>query len=924
MNIPRATYRFQFNKDFPLARAAELAGYLSLMGFSDVYASPVFKAAEGSTHGYDVTDPGKISCEIGGITGFEKAVKACAAQGVSWVQDIVPNHMAFTKDNYMLMDVLESGIDSKYKNFFDVTWGHSFESMHGRLLAPFLGEPYGEALESGKIKVQYSKDGLTAGYYEHSFPIAIKSYYSFFTGGIDELKKKLGRKNNDYMRFTGALYVLKNLKGIDDVTERKEQIDFVKSILWELYESGGEIKTYIDGIVTLYNGEPGKPESFNLLDALLKEQYFRLALWKVASEEINYRRFFNINGLISVKVEEPEVFNAIHRLVLELISKGLISGLRIDHIDGLYDPTAYIRILKKAAPEAYIVVEKILESTEKLPAYWTVQGTTGYDFMNYVNGIFVMQKNEKEMTKAYEKFTGAQFDYYGVMTAKKRLIIGKRMAGDVDNLASAIKDIMSKYRHGSDITMYGIKRALVEVLAFFPVYRAYVNNEYVTDKDTAYIKETIEAAKRNAPGLSYELDFMKKFLLLEFDDFMDEPAKQGWIKVVMKLQQLTGPLMAKGFEDTFLYIYNRLLSLNEVGSSPDKFGISIREFNNFCLERARLWPHTMNATSTHDAKRGEDSRARLNVLSEMPKAWSERTKKWASVNYAVRPAVISKNDEYMVYQALLSAWPFNEAEVPGFRERVKDFVIKAVREAKVYTAWIKPDEIYENAVTDFAMKITDPVTGKDFLHDFLPFVKKVSFYGVLNSLSQACIKIAAPGVPDFYRGTELWEFAFVDPDNRRALDYGVIQNNAAIIKERENDPSFTAEILAKYKSGLVKQFLIFKMLNARRKEEQLFTNGGFVSLKTAGRHADKVITFARDKDKKLAVIAAPRFTSMMVREDEMPAGEHVWGDTHIILPEDPPQVFTCAITGKTVKADGRKLYLRDVLAVFPCGLVISE
>lgn len=927
MKIPIATYRLQLTPAFGFKETQEVVAYLSALGISDIYASPIFKAKSGSTHGYDVIHPNQINPELGGRKGFDQVSAVVKQYGMGWVQDIVPNHTAFDSANQMLMDVLENGPASAFFDFFDIEWNHPLGSAKGKVLAPFLGGFYAECLENGEIQLLYDQNGFSFNYYDLKFPVRIESYTPILTHNLAALKKKLGTAHPDFLKLLGVLYALKNLPVAE---ERYEQILFAKRMLWELYAGNAEIKNFIAANLAQFNGAKGVPESFNLLDELHAEQYFRLSFWKVATEEIDYRRFFNINGLISMRVEEEKVFDGTHALITKLVAEEKITGLRIDHIDGLYDPTIYLRKLREKVGAVYLVVEKILDLDEALPTFWSMQGTTGYDFLNYVGGLFCRQKHESKIDRIYTRFTRLQTPYETLVIEKKRLIIGKHMAGDVERLAQLMKSLSAHDRYGSDITLYGLKRALVEVLALFPIYRTYINHEFFSEADRATIRETAEKAKQTYPGLVHELEFIQRALLQEFRGQPADEQKQKWLHFIMRFQQLTGPLMAKGFEDTTLYIYNRMLSLNNVGSSPNRFGISAAAFHQFNQERHRCWPYTMNATATHDSKRGEDVRARINVLSEIPEGWESHLKMWSRLNNRHRHLVKGKpaperNDEYFLYQTLLGAFPFDASEQATFVERMKNYFIKAVREAKVHTAWLKPDTNYEAACLAFLDEILQPSEQNQFLRAFLPLQKKVAFYGILNSLAQTLIKITAPGVPDFYQGTELWDLNLVDPDNRRPVDFEKRKNFLAEINNAgEGDILKLIESLfASKEDGRVKLFLIHRVLMARKAHEKIFQNGDYFPIQVEGRWRNHIVAFARRDANAWAVTVVPRFLTELVKEDEYPYGERVWADTHLVLPAAAPGTWRDTITAKNIIA-AERLLVGEIFQYFPVALLLSE
>lgn len=929
MRIPAATYRVQFNPLFSLRAVNKIAPYLAELGISDIYASPIFKARKGSGHGYDVVDPTKINPELGTLSDFKRVVADLKKRGIGWIQDIVPNHMAVDPNNPLLMDVLENGDSSRYAHFFDIDWDHPSPSMRKRLLAPFLGRFYGASLEDGEIVLKYSANGLSVTYFNLEFPLRIESYSRLLTYNLEALKIRLGEDHPDFIKFMGMLYILKTLPSGLASEERYGRIKFVKQTLWELHSRNQHIREFVDANVRTFNGLKGQAKSFNLLDDLLRRQLFRLSFWKVAAEEIDYRRFFNINELISLRMEHEDVFNHAHQLIFELIENGMVSGLRIDHVDGLYDPATYFQRLREKATELYIAVEKILGAEESLPDYWPVQGTTGYDFLNYVNGLFCRTENERAFTRIYASLTGFRSTYESLLRRTRRLIIEEEMAGDVDNLAHMVRKISTRDRHGSDITLYALRRALTEVLALFPVYRTYINQVVCSEADREYIRQTLDKAMADNASLIHELMFIRKFLLLDFPEYLADSEKRRWIDFAMKFQQHTGPLMAKGFEDTMLYVYNRLVSLNEVGGRPDRFGCSLAEFHNFNNKRMGSWPHSLSATSTHDTKRGEDVRARINVLSEIPEEWRKNVSNWVRRNRGKKRRVSGKNvpdknDEYFLYQTLIGTWPFIEDEYSEFLIRMKQYIIKTVREAKVHTAWLRPDTEYEDAYVSFVEKVLTPSKTNAFLWEFRPFQKTVAHYGICNSLSQTLIKITSPGVPDFYQGTELWDLSLVDPDNRRPVDY---DKRAAVLDEiRRKSDSDLIELIEELRStkedGRIKLFLIYRALNARKSNLEVFQHGSYLPLECRGDLSNHLVAFARVYRDMWAVTITPRFVTTLVRPGEFPLGRDVWQDSAIIMPDDSPSVWLDALTREEYSISG-SLEVGDILRHFPAALLMG-
>ncbi|MFO7447485.1 MAG: malto-oligosyltrehalose synthase [Ignavibacteriaceae bacterium] len=925
IHIPCSTYRIQFTSQFTFADAEKIISYLANLGITDIYASPIFKARKGSTHGYDIVDPNQLNPELGGEEDFEKLRKVCNDNNIKWLQDIVPNHMAYNYENQMLVDVLENGHNSRYFNFFDIEWNHPHASSYQRVLAPFLGKFYQEALEAGEIKLKYDENGFSINYYENHLPLKMESYADVLSYRLDKLRNKLGMNNPDFIKYQGIIHVLKFLSTAPEIDERYYQIKFAKGIIWELYNSNYDIKDFLDEAIKIFNSEREFTGNFDLLDKLLGQQYFRLCYWKVATEEINYRRFFNINELISLRMENEDTFNRTHSLILRSVKDGKFNGLRIDHVDGLYDPQGYLERLRERAKDAYIVVEKILELEEEFPEGWPVQGTTGYEFMNYLNGLFCYTQNAKKFTGIYSKFTGFDIPFDQLFHEKKRLIIEARMAGEVERLAFLIESVSSKDRYGVDITMYGIKRALVEVLTYFPIYRTYVREGGFSERDKKYISGVIKTAIDHHPRLINEFNYIGKLLLQEFGNRFSDKQKKQLLDFIMKFQQLTGPLMAKGFEDTTLYIYNRFLSLNEVGGKPVKFGIKKEEFFEFVKKRLPELAHSLNSTSTHDTKRGEDVRARLNVISEIPDEWELKIKHWNKINRRFKTSINGKNfpdknDEYFLYQTMAGSYPAYPEEHDTFLTRLKEYVIKAVREAKVYTAWLKPDMDYENAFTSFVDRIMNREESKEFLDDFFEFQQKTAYYGVFNSLSQTLIKLTAPGVPDLYQGTEMWDFSMVDPDNRRPVDYYLREKILKEIDDHQNNlPGYLDEIINSYHDARIKVFLVQKTLHFRKNKIEIFNDGDFIPLTVSGLHQHNIIAFARKINGNVTVTVVPRFLTELIKKDEKPFGNEVWKDTSVEFPFDV-KIWQNVLTGEKIEG-GNKIKAGNVLKLFPVALL---
>lgn len=931
MKIPTATYRIQFTADFGFNAAQNIAGYLAKLGISDLYASPIFKARAGSSHGYDVVDPTQLNPELGTQESFDTLVETLKQHQMGWLQDIVPNHMAYDSQNKWLMDVLENGPNSNYVEYFDIAWNAPFETNQDAILVPLLGDFYGACLENGEIQLKYDENGLSVNYYSLSIPLRLESYATFLRYNLGQLARTLGRNHPTFIRLLGILYMLKNVPPEIAGQQRQDQSKFVKGLLWELYTDQANIKNFIDSNLQTFNGEKGNPDSYNLLDALLTEQFFRLSYWKVGAEEMNYRRFFTVNELISMKVEELKVFNATHDLIFRLLNEGKITGLRVDHIDGLYDPTQYLQRLREKAGDTYITVEKILQPGEELPKIWDIQGTSGYDYLNFVNSVFCKLSEQETFDQIYAEFNRQGMSFEELAIEKKRLILDRNLAGDLDNLATILKKVGSKNRYSNDFTINGLKQALVAVLIRFPIYRTYTNEDGLLELDRPYIQSVIESAKEHTPFLQNELNFIEKLLLLDYESVLTPTEKAQWLYLVMRIQQYTGPLMAKGVEDTTLYVYNRLLSLNEVGGAPERFGISQAEFHEFNQKRQEHWTHTMNATSTHDTKRGEDGRARLNVLSEIPEEWHQQVQTWSKLNHhckqRVKGAIMpDRNDEYAFYQTLVGAYPFAEEEIKDFVSRVKDYVLKAIREAKIHTTWLRPNSVYETAFTSFVDAVLDPSQENLFLQSFLAFQKRVATYGIFNSLSQTLLKIVSPGVPDFYQGGELWDLSLVDPDNRRPVNFELRQTYLEDIqrKAQTDRPGLIAELLRTKEDGRIKLFVITEALKARSAYLKIFQQGTYVPLEVTGKFADHIIAFVRQQGDQTILVIVPRFLTNLIQPDEYPLGKQVWADTTLKLPSNVTNSWQNGLTNQTIQTTDESLLIGQALEQFPVALLISH
>ncbi len=925
MRIPAATYRLQFNRSFRFPEARALVPYLASLGISDVYASPILRATQSSTHGYDVTNPDELNPELGTWEDFTALTAEVQAHHMGWLQDIVPNHMAYSSENRMLMDVFEHGQRSRYWEFFDIFRDHPDPELRTKLLAPFLAAPLAEVLQRGELRLALDGEGFALRYFDWRFPLHLASYASVLEHGREQ-QDSMG--DDPQMQACVALAdTFACLSEMADSPDKKRRLAEARQQLARLNDEHPMTRRYIDGVLESFNRPPQGPVEESPLYKLLQEQIVKPVFWQTSYERINYRRFFYLSDFIALRVEEPQVFDRIHRKILELTRAGHLTGLRVDHIDGLYNPREYLLRLREAAPETYMVVEKILELDESLPTGWPIQGTSGYKFCNYVNGIFCQRENEEAFTRIYHEFIGAKPDYARMLYEEKRKILEWRMAGEVAYLAHLASQVSTG---GGPARVEPMRRTLTALMAALPVYRTYVDAHHFTDQDRAFLTEAIAKARAECPDCGQEIDHITELLLLDPHHESDPRLQGARQHFLMRFQQFTGPAMAKGFEDTLLYVYNRFISLNEVGGDPTTFGLSLDRFHRFNQARAANWPHAMNATSTHDSKRSEDVRARLNVLSEIPDRWEQAVRRWAALNEPHRQRcqdgwAPDRNDEYLLYQTLVGALPFEEGEYDDFRQRVQDYMVKAVREAKAHGNWVQPDEHYEAACVQFVASVLDPTPRNRFWSDLRAFQREISDYGIYNSLAQTTLKMTCPGLPDFYRGAELWDLSLVDPDNRRPVDFDW---RARVLRElQETPPSEYARLaqtlLQSRNDGRIKFFLILQGLRVRREHRDLFDAGAYLPASVAGSKAPHIVAFFRAYQGAYALTVVPRFVTSLVPPGGAPTGRKIWEDTRIGLPADAPSDWHDAITGRSLSAWGESL-VGDILAEFPVAILLGQ
>lgn len=968
--IPRATYRLQFNRDFTLRQATELVPYLDALGVSHCYASPLLAARKGSPHGYDIVDHNSLNPEIGTREDLAEFAAALHANGMGLMLDVVPNHMGIMgADNGWWLDVLENGPASRYAGYFDIDFAPLRDDLRGRVLLPVLGDHYGDVLERSELQLSFDAalGQFEIRYHEHRFPIDPREYPAILGARIDVLRTAVGSDHPMIREFLDVVEAFADLPprhetGADKVAERAGRKEICKRMLAVLCKRLPQIAWFIDQNLRQLNGTPGEPSSFDELHRLINAQAYRLAFWRVASDEINYRRFFDINDLAALRMEEDAVFDATHRLILDLVEAGYVDALRLDHPDGLFDPGRYFRRLQEACaerivrhrnaadqdpdaakPAIYLVIEKILAEHERPPEDWLVHGTTGYRFCNVLNGLFVDASAADKMSRGYAAFIDQHIDFDELVYASKRLVMRTALAGESNVLANRLARIAMARRQTSDYTLNALHDALMQVVACFPTYRTYVSSEGISEQDRRTIDWAVAAAKRRSRAADTSVfDFLRNVLNTDIAIGRHVTYREEVVAFAMRFQQYTAPVMAKGFEDTALYNYHRLVSLNEVGGEPRTFGFSLAAFHGASLDRVRNWPHTMVTSSTHDSKRSEDMRARIDVLSEVPAAWRLALRRWSRLSRrkkrlhgnALAP---TRNDEYLLYQTLLGIWPLQtpDDEMAGaVRERVEAYMIKAVREAKTNSSWINPDEEYEQALREFIGALLDTSHRNLFMESFLPFQADVARHGLLNILSQTLLKLTVPGVPDIYQGSEMLEFRLVDPDNRRPVNYAMRQASLAQLQALPAGPALAPEVrklLDRLHDGMAKLHVTRCALALRRRFEPLFREGSYVPLATQGIHAEHLCAFARQHGNITVIVIVPRLYARLLQGTRggPPIGAELWQDTRVTTDAVAPGTrLINQLTGETIIAQpfngAAALAAAELFANFPLALLSTE
>lgn len=957
LRTPTATYRLQLNRAFTFRDAAALVPYLSALGISHCYVSPYLRARAGSMHGYDIIDHNALNPEIGTPDDYEHFVAELHRNNMGQILDIVPNHMGVMgTDNSWWLDVLENGEASEYAEFFDIDWDPIKDELQGKVLVPVLGDQYGNELERGRMKLVFDREHgeFSIVYGEHRFPVDPNEYPRILGFQLEQLKEKIGATHGDFLELQSIATAFGHLPGRRGLTheqqaERNREKEVQKRRLAALCARSRETCDFLASTVERYNGTPDDPRSYDALHDLIKAQVARLAYWRVATDDINYRRFFDINDLAALRTENESVFTHTHRFILELVARGKVDGLRIDHPDGLYDPAKYFQRLQNSLAKEgegtkkniYIVAEKILTGKEQLRKDWPLDGTTGYEFANLANGLFVDPTAADKLQRVYRSFSGVHSEFHDLVYNCKKLILKTALASELNVLANLLIRIALANRHTCDFTLNSLRGALAEIIASFPVYRTYVSEREVSEEDRRYVEQAVATGrKRSNTADPSVFDFVRGVLLIDVNGSEPGWYKRAITRFAMKFQQVTSAVMAKGVEDTAFYRYNRLTSLNEVGGNPSKFATSVEEFHRSNQDRFASWPNSMLSSSTHDSKRSEDVRARINVLSEIPEAWLQAVRRWRDLNRSKKRMIDEEraptpNDEYLLYQTLVGAWPLGrltDEEWSHFNEKIEQYMLKAAREAKEHTSWANADTAYESALSGFTRAVLDRTRTNPFLADFEDFQRPVARIGLFNSLSQCLLKMTAPGVPDIYQGNELWHFALVDPDNRQPIDYD--QRRRLFDRLQQDTPSpktapeNLAELLANPQDGRLKMYLTWKTLSLRRQEAALFQNGNYLPLRVEGAKSHHIVAFAREFEGRTAIVAVPRLSASLLSDTSASLWRtHMWGDTRVELPDTAAKCYHHAFTGECIPAsaeDSRPtLEAGSLLGDFPVALLLS-
>jgi len=905
MQTPISTYRVQLHRDFNLRHLKEILPYLHALGITTVYASPVFEAVPGSTHGYDVLNPHRINPELGTEADLLEISQWLRAHNMTWLQDIVPNHMAYRSTNPWIYDVLEKGSFSRYYTSFDIIWQHSF--YPNQLMVPLLDQSLEEALAAGNLNLHFGERGFYYQFYEHAFPVDFRQYAS--------LLENLPLPGDANAQWDQLLETARQFARLAPGSALNDQVwTQFKADLYTFVQNDETTRQAVTALTDKYQNDPEKAQAF------ITQQNFRMVHWQDTDKVINYRRFFTVNDLICLRMESEQTFTHYHQYIKSLFDRGVIQSLRIDHVDGLYNPKEYVKRLRQLVGEdTYIIVEKILEPNEYMPTDWDVQGTTGYDFLSLVNRLLISDKSTDSFSDFYSQIHVLAYDFEEAVFRKKLFMLIHHMGGELDNLTDQLIYFFPDYTI-TDERRINYRQVLAYWLVSFPVYRLYLDENTLSDTNAKALGTIFEEACRKAPDtLSVAFEEVRPLLSPEPDQVNEQT-----LRFLMRTQQFTGPLMAKGVEDTAFYVYNRLISRNEVGDTPHtEENINVFRFHSEMRKRALT---TMNATATHDTKRGEDARMRINVLSELPDEWQAKVKEWQEIAQPYYwqeggKTIPDPNDEYFIYQTLIGTYSLHTDPVSeNYADRLKDYLNKVMKEAKVHTSWTKPDEVYEANVAEFTSKL---LNDNAFMTSFVPFAQKVSWYGAVYSWIQTLIRLTAPGVPDTYRGTEFWDLSMVDPDNRRPVNYIKRQQVLETVVSGFSAPALLQQALADPLQPELKLFVLQRLLHTRRQNPGLFLQGSYRAVVTAGRYARQVLAFTRQHNDEKVLIIFPLEIASLATAQTMPIGQTVWDDTCIGWEEGNGETYMNIFTQEVLALSARQP-VGDLLAHFPIGCWLKQ
>ncbi|HTM64931.1 MAG TPA: malto-oligosyltrehalose synthase [Flavipsychrobacter sp.] len=848
MQYPIATYRIQFHKGFTFEHFERILLYLKGLGVTTIYASPILQAVPGSTHGYDGTNPHRINPEIGSEQQLRHIDAKLRDAGMTWLQDIVPNHMAYHPCNRWLMDVMEKGSESEYASFFDIDWDSP--TYGGKLMAPFLGSSLEEVATNRELKVLVENDKTVLKYYDTAFPV------------------------------------------------NQPSLDFIHQLHFDWNEA-----------LQILNNSP------DLLVQCAELQYYRLCHWQETDNRITYRRFFTINGLICLNVQDEKVFKAYHSYIKQLTEEGIFTGLRIDHIDGLYEPTTYLARLKELVGDKYVVVEKILQAEEELPESWRCEGTTGYDFLAIVNNLFTNRKAEEKFTDFYREITGNNQPIQQQIREKKAYILRHHMKGELENLCRLFME--SRFVDTTGASDATLNETIAELLIECPVYRFYGEELPLTAQEEEAVAAVLDTIENKKPELAKGVALLREAMLTRPKN-ADEAYLRKAAHFYKRCMQYSGPLTAKGVEDTLMYTYNRFIAHNDVGDSPEAFGYTVEAVHQKMLERQKQWHLAINTASTHDTKRGEDVRARLNVLADIPDEWIKAVKQWQVLNADLKVnGAPDTNDEYFIYQTMVGAYPLEESDASDFAARMQMYLEKVLREAKIHSNWTAPNEAYENATKQFVIALLDK--NRPFWNSFHVFLDKMGDAGVINALSQLLVKFTCPGIPDVYQGTELWDLSLVDPDNRRAVDY---EKRERFLEEIQGirEPGMFSELWKCRANGKIKLALTRRLLQERRSNEAVFSEGAYIPLKVDGKYREHIFAFARRYKDEWIIVAVPLHIAMLTAQQPRPVNNLDWHNTRILLRPEMPADFIHLLSGEKGKTDSA-IFINDIFKYLPLALL---